>query len=350
MSPSAVCDSCSQARGSGLTATAAPGGSGNSGGTTSFGGNGPLVVAGPENGVVALTANDSHIYWLEYGTRDALESYQRDGALMSYTLADGATTVLAAGLAGPMGLALTTSHAYVFIDGGPELNAPIHPKLLRVPLAGGSPELVQDGAQPFTFTAADSRFFWSAWGAPVYSILPDSGAIPTVFVSEKARNMASDDTNIYYTNSTDSLMRTPLAGGASIEVAPAMSGFALHDDGVYTLESTLTRDAGLLRRMPKDGGESVRVRALGAGDPSGLRVVGDRYFLDVAAPGVQGPDGVYRFKTQVLMGRFEGTEPLVRLLERAKRASLVDSLWVATAQDLYWSEGQAIYKQPVPAQ
>jgi len=295
--------------------------------------------------VVALTANESHVYWLEYGTRDALGNYQHDGALMSYSIADGTTTTLVAGLAGPVGLGLTTSHAYVYVDGGPLIGSPIQPQLLRVPLAGGSAQLAKDGAQPGGFTAAGSRALWTA-GELVYSMLSDANAVPTVFLAEYANGMIGDATDLYYASSSNELMRTPLTGAAPTAMGISIaSSFAVHDDGIFSLEAI---DAGgLLSRAPKSGGAFQRVRALGSGAPSHLKTVGDHYFLDVVPPKTP-QQGRRYYARQVLTAGFVGTDPPIRLLERPDRRSSIDQLWVGTAGALYWSEGQAIYKQPLP--
>jgi hypothetical protein len=262
---------------------------------------------------------------------------------MSYSIADGTTTTLAAALAGPMGLQLTTSHAFVYIDGAPLIGSALQPQLLRVPLAGGSAELVQEGTQPQPtgFAAAGARAFWTT-GTAVYSMLPESNAVPTVFLTQSVDALTSDSTDLYYLTPSGELMRTPLTSAAPTAVGVSVSSFALHEDGIFTLESVNT--GGLLARAPKTGGAFQRVRALGAGQPSRLAVVGARYFLDVVPYLNQG--GFY--PSQVLTAGFAGTDPPIRLLERPLRKSVIDRLWVGTAAALYWSEGQAIYKQPLP--
>jgi len=332
----------------------APGANMPSAGTPGFAtGGGPeaLPAVYEESGVVALTASDSHVYWLEYGTRDALGNHQHDGALMSYSIGDGATTTVATGLAGPMGLELTESHAYVYIDGAPLIGAWIQPQLLRVPLAGGDAELVQAGTQPqhAGFTAAGGKAFWTA-GATVYSMLSDSNAVPTAFLTVDAKNLNSDATDLYYATPGNDLMRAPLTGAEPSAVGLSVENFALHDDGIFALESIDTSyTGGLLSRAPKSGGAFQRVRALGAGRPNHLKVVVDRYFLDVIPKPVQIGNGQpFAYKMHVMMAGFVGTAPPIRLLERAVRGSVVDRLWVGTAGALYWSEGQAIYRQPLP--
>ena len=308
----------------------------------------PTPNARPEAGVMALTASESHVYWVEYGTRDALGNYQHDGALMSYAIADGTTTVLASGLPGPVALGLTTTHIYVYVDGAPLISTPTHPQLLRVPLVGGNATLVQDGALPFGFVAVGSRAFW-AISDELYSMASDPSAVASKFVTGFWKSLSADATDLYYISGSNEFVHTPATSAAPVPVGVPSSRYALHDDSIYTLE--WVNNGALLSRAPKSGGVYQRVRALGAGNPSGLRVVGDRYFLDVDTspiPDSTDSSGAYTSKRQVLNAAFVGTDPPIRLLERIHRNSFVDQLWVGTAGALYWSEGQAIYRQPVP--
>ena len=312
------------------------GGTPGSGGSSSSSGGGPgTSTIGEEGGVVALAANESHVYWLEYGTRDALGNALNDGTLMSYSLTDGTTTTLVAGLHGPMGLELTSTHAYVYIDGAPLIGSPTKPQLLRVPLAGGSAVLVQDGAQHSGFAAAGSQAFWDT-NAKVYSMLSDSSATPVVFSSNNERVLASDATNLYcQVNAL--LVSSPIASAAFAPLDFNGNALAPHDDGLYMLEAN---NAGaLLLRASKTGGLPQRVRALGNGTPQNLKVTSDRYYLEVY------PDW---WNEQVLTAGFAGTDPPIRLLYRRARRTTVDQLWVGTANALFWSDSRAIYKQPLP--
>jgi hypothetical protein len=308
------------------------------------GGNGQVLLTVAENGVVALRASESHVYWLEYGTRDALGNYLHDGALMSYSTVDGATTTLAAALEGPKGLELTTSHAYVQIDGAPLIGSPTRPQLLRVPLDGGSASLVQDETRPVSFAAADGQAFWTASSDEVYSMLSDSKAVPSVFLSEYANALASDGTALYYATRGNVLMHTPIASAAPSAVGVSADAFALYEGGIFTLESL--SEGSLLSRAPKSGGAFQRVRALGAGSARNLRVVGDRYFVAVRYDG-PGPNGTYVSRRQVLTANFEGSDPPIRLLDRPNPQFSNEDDWVGTANALYWSDGAAIYEQPL---
>jgi len=319
-------------------------------------------------GIVALAASESRIYWLEFGTVDPVGNYQHDGALMSYSIATRTTTMVASGLDGPTQLELTTSHAYVVAYGGlPDEGA----RLLRVPLTGGSVELVQQyetgGARFLDFAAAGNRTFWSD-GDTVYSMSSEADATPTEFLSvdpdeQTAQQLASDGTDLFYLSRTPTgyeVMRTPVANAAP--TATGASGFydlALHDDGVFTFK-TVVKGTGtslpqgvLLARAPKRGGEFETVRPLGDGYPLTLQVVGDRYFFDVRHL-LKDRDGIEGYERRVMTATFADEEPATRLVqwpetqasESLRRLDLFH--YAGTAERVYWSDGLAIYQQPIP--
>ncbi|HEY0468782.1 MAG TPA: hypothetical protein VGC79_31525 [Polyangiaceae bacterium] len=324
------------------------GGTSNNNGAGSFNSTAGGYNSTEQSGVTALTASESTVYWVEYGTRDALGNYQHDGALLSHAIADGTTAVVASGLEGPISVELTTSHAYIYVDGARPVNTAVRSQLLRVPLTGGTAELVQEGARPVGFAAAGSRAFWSGYSADtnpgIYSMTADANASPSVFLTGDASWLTADATDLYYL-ADQGMMRSPIASAAPVAWGMPTSGpFVPHEDGIFGLESINL--GGLLLRAPKSGGEFRRVRALGNVSPSGLQAVGNQYFVS----GVrlrQLPSG-WGYSLQVLTAGFVGSDPPIRLLERAHRNSADDQLWVGTASALYWSDGRAIYQQPLP--
>ena len=298
-------------------------------------------------GVVSLTANESHAYWLEYGTRNALGSYQHDGRLWSYRFENGDTKLIASGLEGPMGVKLTTTHAYVYVDGGRLVGTSTRPQLFRVPLTGGNAELVQDGTQDLGLVAVGDTAYWSK-GNQFYSQTSNADATPNpYFVADGYRSgLTSDGSDLYYATMAEGLKRTSIASAVETQLGLGADDFVLHDDGIYTIN--YFGDGGLLARAPKSGGDFEPIGALGAGSPSGLKAVGDRYFFGMIRRTIRGNAGHYMLVQYLLSAGFAGADPPIRLIQRPYRQTVVDNLWVGTATDLYWSDGGAIYKQPLP--
>src|SRR6185295_13943323 len=102
------------------------------------------------------------LYWTDYGTRDALGNHQHDGVVRSYDFANGAVATVTSGLAGPTGIGVTDGYVYVELDGGPLTLGASEPKIWRVPLAGGTLELVQDQQALGQAGAQFSRSFVSS--------------------------------------------------------------------------------------------------------------------------------------------------------------------------------------------
>ena len=333
-------------------------------------------------GIVALAASDSHLYWLEYGTRDAHENYLHDGSLLSYSFADQTMATVATGLEGPIRFGLTTTLAYVSTY--EQWTGISH--LLRVGLSDGTVERVQDRRQADAFFQADAFYYFATAGSQAFwdlyqendwgdantgidTISSDPDAVPTPFISpEEARRvyaLASDGTDLFYVSADRAVTRTPITGAtpAVTGASAGVNGIALHDDDIFMLQ---TLDNGgprrspsgmLLLRAPKSGGEFQQVRSLGAGQVqwqenfygSTPQVVGDRYFFQVKQ-WVQTADAQEGYRSAVLTATFGDNDPPIRLVEQAPSSMprADHFLWVGTENGLYWSDGRAIYQQPLP--
>jgi hypothetical protein len=338
-------------------------GSGGSGGTTGGAGGAVLGAGGgvpggavAEAGILALAADDAQLYWVEYGTRDSLGNYQNDGALMALAFAEGTATKLASQLPGPVALGMTSTHVYVYVDGAPLIGNPRHPQLLRLPLSGGAPELVQDGLNPsyssIPFAGAGDRAFWSTDSA-IYELASDAGATPSVFVANWGSSLAADAADLFYvrlndTSSSDVFWRAPLDRSAQKQLALPPYAFALSGNFIYGLEPLNNNTVLILDRAPKTGEFWQRVGALGAGGfVRSFQVVGDRYFFDVNPPRAQNdmPDDT---RVNIETASFASPDQPVRLLEIPAAAFGLAPPWVGTATALYWSDGNAIYSIAVP--
>jgi hypothetical protein len=316
--------------------------------------------AAPQPAVVALTADDTHLYWVEYGTRDSLGNYRGDGALMSFAFDNGDTKQLAAGLPGPVGLGVTRTHAYAYVDGGPLLGSPIHPQLLRLPLTGGTPELIQDDVEPISFLGVEDQAFWiSSDFATIYSLASSAGATPNAFFTAKVfviAPLAADATSLYFverewsnSSAIDTLESAPLAGGAAqVLGSPFELSFGVKDDALYGIEEIDNRTGLLLTQEPKIGGTRQRVRALGAGGNSTFQIAGSRYFWASTPPDDSGRYADYK-RISIQTASLANDSPAVLLLETAVPLEpspirvKSQAFWVGTPNALYWTDGNAIY-------
>lgn len=329
---------------------------------------GCVIHAAAEPGAItALVGDDSHLYFTTYGTRDKLGNYQGDGALFAYSIAEGTTTAVASDLQGPKQLAFTSSHAYFAVDGGGQHA----PQFFRVPLEGGTPELIEGSTPASTagygglffvsFTSVGDLAIWTD-GTATHSMAADPGAKPKILFEPGGWTMASDGNDLFYADAAaSSISRIPVTGGSSDALLFPARLFALKGDDLYGIETLLgIQQVGespgairtvytgtLLTRAAKSGGQWQRVRALGGGGTvSRFQVVGDRYFYDQEAPqaGSDFTDG-YSTTVSVVTGSLTSEEPPLRLLERPQSGNWFEQVWVGTSNALFWTDGGKIYSK-----
>ena len=286
-------------------------------------------------GVMAMTADDTHLYWVEYGTRDSLGNYQNDGALMAYSLADGKLATLGADLKGPRTLGVTSAHAYVSVDGAGIVGTETKNQVLRLPLAGGAAAIVASDDFGTRFAATGETIFWSdriKWQTATGTAAP-TALIESIFDSDGT----ADATHLYYETSAG-ISRIPVAGGTAQSLVAPNYPFALTADTLYGIEQ-VDGPGCVLSKVAKAGGTWLRSRALGAGWVRGLQIVGDRVFL--ATSDDTSDFGRIRFSTALLTSN----DPPVRIGEIYQRGKRPEVTFAATAQAFFWSDGRAIYQR-----
>jgi hypothetical protein len=335
--------------------TAAVGGRPGTGGAPGTGGNffnggayaGDPAVPQPQ--ITGMATRASNLYWIGYGTRDQLGNYNRDGSLRALSLEDGSTATLATELPGPVTLGVTDAHAYVIVDGAPLIGSPTHLRLLRIPLSGGSPEFVQDAPLSLRyfggFVASGSLAFWVD-REELYTMASGDSS-PSVFLKEWVGPLVADERYLYFRPAAeDAIRRVPVTGGASEEVVSPTYALGLQGDFVYGIEPIENGSAVMLVRAHTAGDTWLRVRALGAGSgPSKFQIVGDRYFIGSQIPGPYVPNVLPELG--VLTGLLSSDSPPTRVLQRAARGTLIDTLWVGTEKALFWSDGDNIYSRAI---
>ena len=307
--------------------------SGAGGADGGFAGYGNIPVVRARVGVQDMASDGAHLYWAEYGSRDALGNYKNNGALLSYSFADGALSSLSSNAVGPRQLAVTTQYVYLRTDGAALIGNPEDNRIWRFPLSGGA--ATEFGAFPDggLFASHGERAFfndgrnWYVANTTGWTVFPDSS--PAYFA-------AADDTTLFY--NWASLQSLPVAGGTATALASQLFPFALGDALIYGLEQV---DAGvLINKLPKTGGTWTRILALGSGSPQSIAVVGDRYFVSVQ----RYLDFVGR-EDSILTGPLDGSASPVRIVQQVRTGSPPGLLFEATATALYWSDGRGVYRR-----
>jgi hypothetical protein len=287
-------------------------------------------------GIRALAADATHLYWVEYGTTDELGNYANDGRLLSRAFDSTDVTTLATDLAGSVGVAVTTTHVYAFVDwfwqDGGERYA-----IVRVPLAGGELQTVHVDLTPRTygkcafsgkcFYAYDDAGYWYRTDG-VYEITAASDAAVRI-ADEPLELIGVDESHLFYIVDPGSprvpveLWKIPRSDGdAGLVTNDAKNArHSLSGEYIYAL-------AGTLFRMPKAGGRWTALAQLFVNPGYELSIAGDVFYFD-AHPGEWS-------LTRGSLSNPEAADVIIHLPSEPEG-------WVGTPAGAYWTDGSAIY-------
>jgi hypothetical protein len=220
-----------------------------------------------------IAVDATSVYWTASGT------------VMKAPVEGGDSITLASGSI-PCGIAVDATSVY-WTDRG-------NGKVMKVPLAGGTPAILASGQRAPNGIAVDATSVY--WTDPVPCTNPTcpggtvmklslGGGTPTPLASDQTdpRFVAVDATNVYWV--TDSgAMKVPLSGGAPSPLSSAnvnVGGIAADATNVYWTQSDI--NGGVLMKVPQAGGTPV---ALASGPIVGNTVVsGTVYWGGIAIDG-----------------------------------------------------------------
>jgi hypothetical protein len=328
-------------------------GAGGGGGDPCTSGNGCVYQEGVS--IRGLTASETTLYWVEYGSKDDLGNYQHDGQLFARDFDSSFVDEIATDLDGPIEVGLTTTHLYVYFDkhwaGG------WHSALARVPLGGGDVEVVMLDAKPLTywdgpcpdlFCEQGPESFLGA-GSTGYFTMPDGiyaieaeQSEASLFVAEGVAPMAaSDDSFFYYAPSSwAELRRMPRTGGDSEVISPDwFYAIDVLGDSLYSLEdghgaagAPGSQQTTYLSQMPASGGPWVHQREWDGSAGNRLMIVGGWFYQDG-----------FDYDWHVTRGSIDGSEEPERLLRfTGKNPDSVVKDWVGTPVGVFWTDGKVI--------
>jgi sugar lactone lactonase YvrE len=199
----------------------------------SLAGGQPAIVASGQTNPVSVAVDASFVYWTNQGSN--ANAYQ-DGAVMKIPLSGGTPSVLATGQNAPQGLVVNAQGLY-WIS-----NAEV---LLTLPLdssGGGQPSQVAPTApRDFNITgfATDATsVYWTegTGGLPFDSRVmkvPLAGGTPTVLASgqDYPEGIAIDGSNVYWSTVGGAIMKTSLNGGPVVALTTGQpDAFSLFSD------------------------------------------------------------------------------------------------------------------------
>jgi hypothetical protein len=242
---------------------------GSSEGGLGGGGAGPLggpaeVVFRSERNIESIAANDTHVYWVDYGTTDKREYSRRDGKLLRMLIDGGDVEEVATGLPGPLQVNLSQTHAYIRVDEtqhGDEGQS----EIWKLPLAGGPVALVvpiDHYLQGIPFSAEGEHVYWINRG----KAFEEHAGLVTV-VTEVSGEWYSDlqaAGNALYLSLNGSVFQLPLTGGgATRELTSDLQGrFVVSNGYLIRIINPMYEGDFYLARMPLTGGPWVRFERL----------------------------------------------------------------------------------------
>jgi hypothetical protein len=293
------------------------------------------LVASDED-IRGVAANDTKVFWIDYGTSDALGNY--DGQLMARDLSGGATTVLASALPGPESVSLSSQYAYMFVD---QRTEPAHAiGVIRVPLAGGAAQPLQSLTQPASYStyrvfAAGSGYEYWNWDGAVYRIAETAGATVETFLEARGVLSIAIAGSAMYFQDTAGIWSVPLAGGtptSAFEIDQQSLQLQLVDTNyLYARE---TASSFYLTRMPRAGGAWARVANLDYWSQLELDSAG-HFFIDP-------PTGSHQY---ILQGSLMAPATLTTLVSK-RTAQPWWKAWTLSSVGIFVADSYGLYLTP----
>ena len=297
------------------------------------------VVYEASSTIFAVAADETTLYWVEYGTTDELGNYNNDGRLLARDFDSEDERVIADELPGAVSVELTSEHAYVavdqYYDGGPR-NA-----LLRVALTGSTPEavLVQQGGQDYATSLVCEACFvhdgdtgYFAYDSKIYRITPTANAAE-VFADLPGNWLAAGNERLYVSNK--GVWAIPYATGTPSQLTTSRrTHIAVNGSYLYGVENDV--DVVYLARMPLSGGNWVRRAPERDGLSFRLQELDGLFFQDIVpASG----------NWQVLQGHLDNPTGAVVALELPRLEFRRD--WVGTHSGIFWNDGRLLRHTPL---
>jgi hypothetical protein len=331
-----------------------PGGAGGGGGTAPR----ALVcdtceVLADTPGIRAIWASD-RVYWIEYGSVDALGNHQDDGRLLSVSLDGKQRIEIATGLQAPIQLGITEGYAYVVLE---QSSSPLGElQLAQVALDSGDVALIQaisrdvlnGGWFQRSFAIGAGYVFWYDGGS-VYRLAEAAGAAPEEFLEVPDLVAMVSDGSRLYLQDADGIRSIPWDRATPMQLwsdrsSQQFTGLQLSGEYLFATERKL-HDYWVVR-LPKTGGSFTRLEE--AASPSLNRlVIHDSSYIGDYATGVDPSNSKSDVDTRLVQGVLE--DPASRQVLASVHNSDEGTFWRAwdaTATTVYFAYDDQLYRLP----
>lgn len=232
-----------------------------------------------------LTLDSSNIYWIEKNVTG--------GALRRVPKSGGSVVTLSPNLAEPTAVIVDASYAYVLERNGGS-NGMIH----RIPLTGGSPDLVVNGLNGAVnhLIQSGTNLYWGDYSMGGVIRTAPKGVNVTSSIVAQGNGMLNlqtvtaidtDGTYLYVRNDSYQMLRFPISGGSPTILGSAgttdfLDAIRVFGGSVYFISPRESR----LGSISAGGGAMSTLALVGNAGPSDLAVDSSSvYFIDPAAPG-----------------------------------------------------------------
>ena len=228
----------------------------------------------------AVAVDATHVYWINWGTRDSLRNYNHDGAVLRVPVDGGPVVALASGEEAPRWMAIDETHVYwtSYVAQG---------EVLRVAKAGGDPETVSVAQEyPTQIVVAGDYVYWVDQGdygagndAIVRSSVDGSDSVVWVPDQTEIRGLAVAAGELFW-GSASGIQKRPLDGASDpvvlVDYPDSEGPLGADASAVYWTENYCPPNE--LRTIPSAGGELLNLALEPGCNPMDLVVDDDHVY------------------------------------------------------------------------
>jgi hypothetical protein len=211
---------------------------------------------------IAIAVSQGYAYWV----RECETIFGcTDGAVNRVPIAGGSIEPLVTNQPGPARIAVDSANVYWTNTGNMSTTGTV----MKLPLSGGTPQMVASGMIPFSLVIDANNLYWSDLGDYSVRMLPITGGTPTVLASQQpyARSIAINSSAMFIVNAGAQgfVAKAPLDGSGATTLVPLQHclGLTVDEQNVYFGRS-LSPSGGILR-VPVVGGTPTMIAASSGG-------------------------------------------------------------------------------------